>query len=57
MKKLATLLLCLALPLAALAQVPGQAQRGEMKKLDFLLGQWQGDGWFDLGQGQRRTVR
>jgi hypothetical protein len=58
MKKLATLLFLLALPVVTLAQSPtAAAQRAEMKKLDFLLGQWQGEGWIMMGQGERRTFR
>jgi hypothetical protein len=26
-----------------------------MKKLDFLAGKWQGEGWIEYVQGQRRT--
>ena len=38
---------------------PGQvaAQREAMKKLDFLVGQWKGDGWMEFGPGQRRTFQ
>jgi hypothetical protein len=57
MKKTVALLMLLALPFAAGAQTPGAAQRAEMKKLDFLLGQWQGEGWIVLGQGERRTFK
>jgi hypothetical protein len=57
MKKMATLLLLLALPAVTLAQSPATAQRAEMKKLDFLLGQWQGEGWIEMGPGQRHTFR
>jgi len=28
-----------------------------MKRLDFLVGQWRGEGWMDFGPGQRRTFR
>lgn len=55
MKK--TLLLLLLLML--LAPVPTQglssAQNQEMKKLDFLIGEWQGEGWTEFVPGQRRT--
>src|SRR5262249_879334 len=28
-----------------------------MKKLDFLVGEWKGEGWMELGPGQRRTFK
>jgi hypothetical protein len=42
---------------------PGQpptaaaAQRSAMKKLDFLVGQWKGEGWMEFAPGQRRTFK
>jgi hypothetical protein len=58
MKRLILLLfLFLLLPLAVAAQTPDPAQLAEMKKLDFLVGQWKGEGWIVLGPGQRRTFR
>src|SRR5438105_9083131 len=41
---------------------PGQppaaaAQREAMKKLDFLVGQWQGEGWMEFAPGQRRSFK
>lgn len=54
-KLLAALVLCLS-PLAAHAQqAPGSAQKEKMKALDFLAGQWRGEGWAVIGPGQRRT--
>ena len=44
--------LCL-LALPAFAQAPA----GELQKLDFLLGDWQGTGWIEMGPNQRHTVR
>jgi hypothetical protein len=38
------------------AQAPA-AQQEAMKKLDFLVGQWQGESWLELGPGQRRTAQ
>jgi hypothetical protein len=29
----------------------------EMKKLDFLVGQWSGEGWILMGRNDRRTFR
>jgi hypothetical protein len=50
------LLLWLVVPcLAAPAQAPAPAGLDAMKKIDFLAGQWQGDGWIEFGRGQRRT--
>ncbi|HVG19968.1 MAG TPA: hypothetical protein VNI02_13035 [Blastocatellia bacterium] len=57
MKKTIALLLLAALPIIAEAQDPSLSQRAEMKKLDFLLGQWQGEGWIVLGKGERRTFK
>jgi hypothetical protein len=40
------------------AQPPAPAaQREAMKKLDFLVGQWQGEGWMEFAPGQRRTFQ
>jgi hypothetical protein len=42
---------------------PGQpptgpaAQRDAIKKLDFLIGQWSGEGWMEFAPGQRRTFK
>ena len=33
------------------------AQRDAMKKLDFLIGQWKGEGWMEFAPGQRRTFK
>jgi hypothetical protein len=33
------------------------AQREAMKKLDFLVGQWKGEGWMEIAPGQRRTFK
>ncbi len=62
MKKLAALMLLLLCAFAAPAfaqtlAAPAPPQLAEMKKLDFLAGQWQGEGWIVLGPGQRRTFR
>jgi hypothetical protein len=55
MKKPALLLLLLLLPCFALAQDSQSTQLQEMKKLDFLIGEWQGEGWTEFVPGQRRT--
>ena len=42
---------------------PGQpptgpaGQRDAMKKLDFLIGQWKGEGWMEFAPAQRRTFK
>lgn len=56
MKKTLMLMMLVLLPVAALAQSPGAGNRAEMKKLDFLLGRWQGEGWIQLGP-ERHTFR
>ncbi|MDX2042602.1 MAG: hypothetical protein SF097_15380 [Acidobacteriota bacterium] len=54
MKKMFLFLLILNCSVAAFAQQATQAQ--EMKKLDFLVGEWQGEGWTEFVPGQRRTA-
>lgn len=34
-----------------------RAQLTAMKKLDWLVGEWQGTGWIEFGPGNRRTFR
>jgi hypothetical protein len=33
------------------------AQREAMKKVDFLVGQWKGEGWMEFAPDQRRTFK
>ena len=33
------------------------AQKEAMKKLEFLIGDWQGEGWVEFAPGQRRTFK
>lgn len=55
MKAIISLLFLLALPLMASAQMPSTtAQRDEMKKLDYMVGQWKGSGWMEQA-GKRAT--
>ncbi len=42
---------------ASSAQPSTVAQREAMKKLDFLIGQWKGEGWLELVPNQRRTFK
>jgi hypothetical protein len=53
---LAVVTVSLSLPLS-LAQAPAVAQRDAMKKLDFLVGEWKGEGWMEFAPGQRRRFR
>jgi hypothetical protein len=39
------------------AQAPSAAQRDAMKKLEFLVGEWAGEGWMEFAPGQRRPFR
>lgn len=56
MKKFALLMLLSLLPVTAAAQHTHQpSQPAEMKKLDFLVGQWKGEGWMEFGPNDRRT--
>ena len=54
MKKTSVWFLLLALVLPAWAQPNSSAQREEMKKLDYMIGQWRGEGWMERN-GQRHT--
>ena len=48
-----TTLVCI-LPVALLAQAPASGQRAEMKKFDWLVGQWKGGGWIQMGPQGRK---
>jgi hypothetical protein len=39
------------------AQPPIAPTQQAMKKLDFLVGQWKGEGWLEFAPGQRRTFK
>jgi len=44
--------------LSAKAQAPSPAmQIEEMKKVNFLIGEWRGEGWIRLTQNNRETVK
>jgi hypothetical protein len=43
-----------SLPRVAAAQPPDGGEREEMRRVDFLIGQWDGEGWVELGPGQRK---
>ena len=55
MKQLAALLFLLMLPMMSIAQTHPPSTPLEMKKLDFLVGQWKGEGWMEYRPGQRQT--
>jgi hypothetical protein len=60
MKKLILLIgisLMLLAPVAAMAQSHTAASAAEMKKLDFLAGNWKGEGWIEMGPGGRSTFK
>lgn len=60
MKKLILLIgvsLMLLTTVAAMAQSPGTTSAAEMKKLDFLVGDWKGEGWIEMGPGGRSTFK
>jgi hypothetical protein len=39
------------------AESPTVAQREAMKKLDFLVGEWKGEGWMEFVPDKRRTFK
>jgi hypothetical protein len=55
MKRLVAVLILLAAP--AFAQTQSAGNSAEMRKLDFLLGAWEGEDWMDFGPGQRRAAK
>lgn len=57
MKKMVAVLILLAAPALAFAQTQSAGVSAEMRKLDFLLGAWEGEGWMDFGPGQRRVAK
>lgn len=57
MKKLILLMCLLLIPVDALAQDHGTSSAAEMKKLEFLLGEWKGEGWIEMGPGGRKTFK
>ena len=56
MKTLSVVLSLFLLHAPISAQAPNSTQMDEMKKVSFLVGQWKGEGWIDVGQGQRRFI-
>lgn len=56
MKKMVAILILLVAPALAFAQTQSAGNYAQMRKLDFLLGAWEGEGWMDFGPGQRRAA-
>src|SRR5262245_48026964 len=50
------MLLCIV-PTFAFAQSPTTTQKEEMKKMNFLVGNWKGEGWLVTPDGKRHTFR
>lgn len=50
--KVFSVLLLLVLPVTVLAQSGTSVQRQELEKLDFLIGEWKGRGWFMRADGK-----
>jgi hypothetical protein len=55
MKRSCAILWILGLAISFPAQSSTSPSIDAMKKLDFLAGEWKGDGWIEFGPGQRRT--
>lgn len=55
--KYVVFLLLLSAPLTLMAQEAPSEQVEAMKKLDFLVGHWEGDGWIQRGPDQRFEFR
>ena len=56
MKQLSVVLFLFLLHAPLSAQAPTATASEQMKKLDFLVGQWKGEGWVEYRPGQRVTV-
>jgi hypothetical protein len=56
MKKLLALAFLLLIHGSIAAQTHTTTGSEEMKKLEFLVGNWQGEGWVEFGPGQRRKA-
>ena len=55
MKKTYAIVWLLALAMSPSAQNSPPPSMDAMKKLDFLVGEWKGEGWIAFGGGERRT--
>src|SRR5687767_7825306 len=54
MNKILWMALFCILPVSLLAQAPASSQREEMRKLEWLVGQWKGAGWIQMGPQGRK---
>lgn len=50
-------LLALGSEMTAQPPQPPTAQKEAMKRLEFLVGEWKGEGWMEFGPGQRREFK
>jgi len=57
MKMRVAVLILLAASTLAYAQTESAANFAEMRKLDFLIGAWEGEGWIEFGAGRRRAAK
>jgi hypothetical protein len=57
MKIFVAVLILLAAPAPAFAQSESAAHSSAMRKLYFLIGAWEGEGWIEFGAGQRRAAK
>ncbi len=55
MKKIIMCLILLSASTLAFAQTRGEANSTEMRKLDFLVGEWEGEGWMNFGPERRQA--
>jgi hypothetical protein len=55
MAKVRAVLLVVSLLLPRMAAAQAETERAEMKKVEFLVGEWDGEGWVAFGPGQRKT--
>jgi len=55
-KTIVALVLLFASSSFAQTQAPTSEGREAMKKLNFLVGRWKGEGWVQFGPGQRQMV-
>jgi hypothetical protein len=56
-KKILVLMLLCIIPAFAFAQAPTTIQQEEIKKMNFLVGNWKGEGWMITPDGKRITFR
>ncbi len=57
MSKIIFVMLWLLLPIFTFAQSAGTSAEAEMKKLNFLVGDWKGEGWIEMGPGGRSSFK